>query len=196
MSESGNGALDIVETIRARSEKDGDFSLSELLSAVGDRGRGPFIFVPALVGISPLGGIPTVPTIMAVLIFIFAVQIVFGRTSMWIPDVLGNRCVAAERVHKAMEKSRGVARWVDRWLGRRMHALVSEPFQRLAAVACCLLCLTVPPLEFVPFAALIALTPVALFGLALTAQDGICMLVAFVAAGAAIVGAVWMMPFF
>lgn len=50
--------------------------------------------------------------------------------------------------------------------------------QRIAAVFVFLLCLTVPPLEFVPFASSAPMLAIAALGLAILVRDGLLMLVA------------------
>jgi len=54
-------------------------SVSDIQDKIGQRSFGPFLFVPALIEISPVGGIPGVPTMLALIIALFAVQMLFGR---------------------------------------------------------------------------------------------------------------------
>ena len=58
--------------------------------------------------------------------------------------------------------------------------------QKVAAVMILLLCLTVPPLEFLPFASSAPMLAIAAFGLALTVRDGLLMLIATALSVAAI----------
>lgn len=53
-------------------------SVADIQDEVGQRSFGPFLFVPAL-EISPVGGIPGLPTLLAVIVALFALQMLFGR---------------------------------------------------------------------------------------------------------------------
>ncbi|NND19082.1 MAG: exopolysaccharide biosynthesis protein, partial [Silicimonas sp.] len=147
-----------------------------------------FILIPALIGASPVGMIPVVPTLMAVIVAFFAVQIAMGRDQMWLPDVLKNRAVDDDRFKSAVEKIEPILRRLDGWFGQRLEWLTGEVSLRLAAGIVVALSLTVPPLELLPGAALAPLGAIAIYGLALSMKDGILMLVAF----AATAGVIWL----
>lgn len=56
-----------------------------MTKAFGKRSYGPFLLVPALIEISPVGGIPGMPTVLAATIIPFAALMVFGRKYIWLP---------------------------------------------------------------------------------------------------------------
>lgn len=188
MSEKSRAVEDILDRLHATAEEEGTISIDDMVRALGDRGWGPFLFVPAIIEISPIGGIPGVPTLLALVIGIFAVQIAWGRETMWLPRFLGRRSVSSERMRKSLEKVRPVGKWLDRWFHGRLPQLTSDKATRLAAIVVLLLCLTVPILEFIPFASTAPMAAIALFGLALMLCDGLLMALGF--ALAAIAGAV------
>ena len=189
---SGNHAVeDILEKLEKTAGEKEHVSVGDIVEALGGRGYGPLLFVPALIEISPIGGIPGVPTFLALLIATFAVQIALGRDHMWLPGLLRNRQVSGERMKRAVTKMEPVARWLDRWFHGRFERLTAEPARRVAAVVCLILCATVPPLELVPFASTAPMAAIALFGLAMMLRDGVVMAVAFVAAAAALGVGAW-----
>lgn len=57
---------------------------------------------------------------------------------------------------------------------------------RVAAAAILVLTLAIPPLELLPLATTAPMAAIAAFGMALLVKDGLLMIVAFVAAGAAL----------
>ena len=59
---------------------------------------------------------------------------------------------------------------------------------RIAALAILVLCLTIPPLEFLPFASSGPMLAIAAIGLALLVRDGLVMLFALTLAAAAVAG--------
>ena len=61
-------------------------------------------------------------------------------------------------------------------------------------MAVLLMCMTVPPLEVLPFASSLPMGTIALFGLALVTRDGRLMALAWVAFAAAAAGIWWLWP--
>ena len=177
---------EILDDLRDASH-DGKVTIAEMSEAMGHRGTAPFLIVPPLIEISPIGGIPAVPTFLAVVIAIFAVQIAFGRDEPHVPGQLGRRSVSGEKLRGATEKLRPLARRLDGWFEGRLRPLTRKPARQLAAVVILALCLTVPPLELVPFASTLPMAAILVFGLAFLFRDGLLMLAAFAASA----GAVW-----
>lgn len=153
-------------------------TMGQLMEAMGQRGFGPFLFVPALIEISPIGGIPGVPTLLACIIMLFAAQIALGRHHMWSPQFLKRQGIGSGTLRKALSKMRPLADWLDRWFHGRLEGFVGPVATRMAAVFVIVLCLTVPFLEFVPFASTAPMAAIALVGLAITVRDGALMLAA------------------
>ena len=170
---------------------DGTVTLREMAEAMGHRGAAPFLVVPPLIEISPLGGIPGVPTLLALLVAIFAVQIAMGRDEPAMPGVVGRRGIDGSTLRSAIEKMRPVAERLDRWFHGRMAWLTTKPSKQVAMVVVLGLCASVPPLEVVPFASTMPMAAILLFGLALLFRDGLLMLVAFAGSLAALGGIVW-----
>lgn len=167
--------LDCLEELAGHAEH---VSVSDVMGAFGTRTFGPAIMVPALMEITPIGAIPGVPTFLAVLIMLVAAQKMFGRQTLWLPAVIANRCVPASKLAKAVDKLRGLGRFMDRHFHRRLKALTRAPFSQIAAAMVVLLCLTVPFLEVLPFASSVPMLAIAGFGLAVLVRDGVLMLAA------------------
>ncbi|KRS13889.1 membrane protein [Roseovarius atlanticus] len=184
----------LLDEVGQLAEGEDRVSVRDVVDAIGGRGFGPIIFVIALLGASPLGGIPGVPTLFAVLVILIAVQILLGWQSFWIPDRIGDRAVEQAKVTRSVRKARSVAQWMDRHFGHRLEALTGQPAQIAAACVVVGLCLMIPPLEVVPFAALIPFAAIALLGLAITVRDGMLMVVAFAASAGALFAAVNLFP--
>ncbi|MHA7877029.1 exopolysaccharide biosynthesis protein [Roseivivax sp.] len=181
---------DVFDRIEAATG-DGRLTLGEAVDALGGRGYGPFLFLPALLEITPFGGIPGVPTLLALLISLFAVQIALGRDRIWAPAVLRARSVEGERLHQAIEMLRPAGQRVERWFPGRLPMLVRGPVRRLAALVVVTLCLTVPALELVPFASTAPMAAIAMIGLALTLRDGLLMALGFALSAGAVGVIVW-----
>ncbi len=190
MSRQSDAIEAVLDRLDQLAGDDGHPSVGGAVEAMGDRGWGPLLFVPALIEISPIGGIPGVPTLLALVIAIFAVQIVLGRDCMWLPGFLASRSVTDERLRGAVQFLRPAARRLDRWFPGRLPRLTTDRVQRIAAGVCVALCATVPPLEVLPFASTAPMAAIAAFGLAMTLRDGLLMALGFaLSLGAAGLGA-------
>ncbi|MAQ46195.1 MAG: hypothetical protein CL812_10130 [Confluentimicrobium sp.] len=179
--DGSHAARDILDKLDDCADKGRSLTLDDLLSAFGRRSYGPVLVVTGLLGASPLGAIPTLPSLLALIGALYSAQIVLGRDRLWIPDMLKSRKVPADKLGHAVKKLHPVADFLDRYTGRRLEVLVRAPSQRLAGAICLLLAALVPPLELVPFAAMLPHGVIALFGLALTARDGVIMALALAA---------------
>lgn len=176
---------DILDALCELGEEQDKVAIGDVVSRFGNRSYGPFLIVPALIELSPIGGIPGLPTFLALIIAIVAVQMLIGRHHLWLPGFVARRSVAGEKLAKAVSKLRGIGRWMDRWFHGRLPRFARGPFVKVAAVAVIALCLTVPPLELVPFASSAPMATIAVIGLALLVGDGLLMIIAGVLAIAA-----------
>ncbi len=183
---------DVLDRLRELGCKAGDdqAKLGDMLEALGSRAYGPFFIILPLVDISPVGSIPGLPTAMAVVMILLAIQLVLGREHLWLPGFLRRRGMKGERLVKVADKTRPIADRMDRWFHGRLPMLTRGPMVKVAGIAVILLCLTVPPLELLPLASTAPMAAIMAFGIALLVRDGVLMLVACaLAIGAVAVGA-------
>ena len=179
---SGKGAdslAEVVEQITNAGEANEPISVDEIVEAIGQRSFGPLILVPGLILLSPLSGMPGVPTVGAVAVILIAGQMLVGRESLWLPELLRRRTIGRDRMAKAGSFLMPVARFVDRFTKRRLVWLTNKPYSYLIAAACVLIALVMPPLEVIPFANALTAAATCAFGLALVAHDGLLAAIAF-----------------
>lgn len=153
-------------------------AVADIVEVIGSRSYGPFLLVPALLESTPIGGVPGVPTFLATIITIVAIQMLIGRDHVWLPGFIWRRSVSAGKVAKASHKLRKLATIVDKWFHGRLEVFTHGLPMRLAALPILGLCVTIPPLEIVPFASSPPMLTIAAFGLALMVSDGLLMLLA------------------
>jgi len=159
--------------------------VADVLDDFGARSFGPFIMIPAGLEITPVGGIPGVPTVLALFIALIAVQLLIGRDHVWMPQFVQRRAVGSKKLHKAVGKLKGMADFLDRHSKGRLEGLTKGTAIKLVAAVIIALCCTVPPLEFLPFASTIPMLAIAVLGLALTVRDGALLLGSLLFAGLA-----------
>ena len=192
MNDNPQSVADVLEGIEDIAEERREVCIGNLLDTYGNRSFGPLIIMLALLELSPLGGIPGVPSFLAFLIGLVALQLVLGREHVWMPKVIERRTVRSRKLIKAVHKLETVADFIDGLSSRRLQWLTQPPFPRVAGAVVVMLCLTVPPLELLPFASSAPMLAIAIVGLALITRDGLFMLIAFVATVAALGVGTWM----
>lgn len=155
-------------------------TLGEVIEAVGSRSFGPLLLMAGTVSVSPLSGIPGMPTTMGVLVFLIGIQLLVGRRHFWLPGWMLHRSISYHKMLQSLKWLMPGARFIDRWLRPRLTVLVQNGGSYLLATVCVVVSLTMPALELVPFAATSAGLVVATSGLALIARDGLLALFALV----------------
>jgi len=154
-------------------------TLGAILDTAGRRSFGPLLLVAGLVTLAPIvGDIPGVPTIMAVLVFLTAVQLLFRREYFWLPGWLLDRSVSRDKLRKTVNWLRRPARFIDRFIRPRLTTFMQRLGSYVVAIACIVISIAMPPMEVIPFSANIAGAALTAFGLSLIAQDGLVALIA------------------
>ncbi|TLX55765.1 exopolysaccharide biosynthesis protein [Stutzerimonas nosocomialis] len=170
----------VIDEVIGLGEGGSEVSVGDIQQTIGERSFGPFLFVPAIIEVSPIGGIPGLPTLLAAIIALFALQLLFGRRHLWMPGFLARRSVKGQKLEKGLNKVRPLVRWLDKVSRHRLPWATRGVFLRVIAVLCVLLTLSVPPLELVPFASTAPFSAICLFGLGLTTRDGAAIVLGMV----------------
>lgn len=158
----------------------GEISVGDLLEEYGARSFGPvFLILGLLTILPPLGGIPGLPAAVGVIILLFSLQMVFGRSHIWLPGFVRDLSIKGEKIEKAEDKSEGTRKFIDRMITERLSWATSGPAHYAAAVLVSLMALIMIPLELVPFAVAVPGAAICMVGMALLARDGVLMLLAF-----------------
>lgn len=151
-------------------------SLRDVLEEIGNASFAPVLLLPALAVATPLSGIPLFSSLMGIVIFLIAGQMILRRKHPWLPDWVLRREVKGERLRSAFGYVQPVAKWVDKWTRRRLRWLIHRPFVFVPQLLCVLSGLVMPVLEFVPFSSSIMGTGVALMALGMMARDGVVVI--------------------
>jgi hypothetical protein len=169
---------DLLDAVEQEAGRTGGMSIERVQAMAGCRAYGPLLLLPGLIAVSPLSGVPTVPSVIGAIVAIVSAQLMVGRLQVWLPARLRRAALGADRIRTAMRFARPVARVVDRVVHRRLAWLTGTASLRLAAAVCVVVAATMPPLEILPFMATSAGAIIALYGLALTVHDGVLLVAA------------------
>jgi|SRR6056297_472258 len=174
----------VIDEIQYLSKDCDSVSLGDILDMVGRRSFGPILLVAGLITVAPLiGDIPGVPTIMAVIVFLVAVQILFQREKLWFPESILNRSLEKDKLQRALEKMKKPAEYIDRILKPRLKTITTGIMVYPAAIICLCISLAMPAMEFIPFSANFAGAALTAFGLSFIARDGLMALFGYIFTG-------------
>lgn len=176
-SKQADSVGDVVNGIERIAEAEDEVSIDDLLDEFGDRSFAPLMLILALIGVSPVGAIPSVPTIIALCIALIAAQMAWGRKHVWLPGFITRRGVSSDRLTKGADTLDKIAQVLDRIAKGRLKPLASGPARRVVAGLIVVLCLALPVLEVVPFAAAAPFIAIAILSLAMMVRDGLVLLI-------------------
>lgn len=184
---------ELVDRLEEAAEQGGKVSLDLMMDEVGRRSFGPLLLLGGLLMTAPvIGDIPGVPVILGLFVLLVAVQLLWGRDHFWLPQWLLRRSVSSEKLKQTTHQwLRRPARFIDRFLKRRLEWLTRAGGARAIAVASILLALSTPVVEFIPFSANGVGAGIALFGLALIAHDGGVALMGWLVVGLTVAVGTW-----
>lgn len=170
---------------RVDAGEDNRVSIGEIVKELESVGFGPLLLVPAMLGIA-VGGIPMLNTVLAILMILIAGQALIGRPHPWLPAKLREMSIAEGKYKNAVNIIRPALEFFEKKSRSRLVYLTTGPAQRVVALLCVLLAISIMPLDILPFAAAVPSAAIAFLALGLTLKDGMFMLAAFVivAAGA------------
>jgi hypothetical protein len=166
-------------------EKSGDVQLSDFIAKLGDRGFGLIILIFALPNTLPLG-IPGISSICAVPIMFFAVQMMLGRHSLWLPKYIGDKHFSEEKFDAILKKSIPLVKWLERFIHPRLTQFSSGIYERLIGamlfILAAIIFLPIPLGNFIPAICM------CLLALGMLHRDGAMVIAGFIAGIATTIG--------
>ncbi len=172
-----NNLCSLMRSLKDRTEGE-TVTIADLLNAVGRRSYGPVLLLLGFISISPLSIVPGANWLVALVTLIFALQIVIGLKFPWLPRRALNVSFPRKYLINGLNTLEKHAYTVDQVLKPRLTFLTQVPFINIVALVCVAAALITFPLGLVPFGPFLPGLTVLLFGLALTARDGVLLLIA------------------
>ncbi len=149
--------------------------VGDLLEVIGRRAYGPLLLVVGLFSISPLSVVPGMTWFAAALTLVLAVQMLVGRPRPWLPKRAIQMQISRRLLVSGIAKARPFAKGVDVLLKPRLAFLSQPPLVNIMAIMVILAALVTFPLGFVPLGPLLPGLAVVLFGLGMSARDGVVL---------------------
>ena len=187
----GKGSLSQILSNLVDDTKGEKVSLGELFDTLDQRSYGPLLLLPALIAVAPTGAIPGMSIVTGSIIALFAVQLLIGKSHPWLPERLERFEFSRKTLSRSVDKAMPWVKAVESHLRRRFTLLAEPPANRVVALLCLLLALTMFPLALLPFAVAVPGTAIMFFALGLTTRDGLLILAGFVFSAVAIALTYW-----
>lgn len=168
-------------------------SVQDILDAMGDRSITPIVLAISLILVSPLSGIPGLPTLSAIVILLVMGQALMRREYLWLPPFLRNRAVRRARYGRAIEWMRKPARWIDRHSHPRLRILTVGPLKMLTLLSCMVVPMIWPFLELFPFVTSFGAGAVALMSFGLITRDGLYVFFGYVVVAGKATAVLWLL---
>ncbi|OWU86786.1 exopolysaccharide biosynthesis protein exod [Oceanicola sp. 22II-s10i] len=175
---------DILDKLES-SARNESVSLGGALDEIGMRSYAPLLLVPSMILVSPLSGIPGLPTIGASLIVLISAQKLMGRDHVWLPDWLKRRQIKGHRLKSAVNWLRRPAGWIDARTHQRLPMFVNSASNILTLLVIISICLVIPFLEILPMVTSLFATAISFFAIGLLARDGLFTLIGYIWVGGA-----------
>lgn len=153
-----------------------DVCVGDMISAFGPASFLPLLLMPALLLVSPLSGIPLFSSLCALIIILVAIQMIAGRSCVWLPSWVKRRGLTGNQLRYGLTKVRPVAEWFDRNAHRRLGIMFRRPFWYFLPLSCVGLAAMIPFLELVPFSSSLLGLSVVLVSLGMLTRDGLWVL--------------------
>jgi len=164
----GKLPLSVVLRVLASDLNRERISVSDLLSALGDRALGALMFVFAIPNVLPTP--PGTSTVLGAPLIFLAAQVTFGRRP-WLPAIISQRSMSREDFHVLIRR---IAPWLERaekLLKPRASVLSMPPMEYLVGLICLLLALVlVLP---IPLGNMLPALAISLMALGLLERDGV-----------------------
>ncbi|RBW43019.1 exopolysaccharide biosynthesis protein [Loktanella sp. D2R18] len=179
MSYQNQTLPDVIDRVIDAAQED-TVNLRDVISSVGDDSFAPMLLLAAMAVATPLSGVPLFSAVMGAVIFLVSVQMMMGRTHLWLPNWVLSRQISGAKVQGAFKKAHPVACWIDRRTNKRARVMFHRPLIYLPQLLCVLSGLMMPLLEFVPFSSSIMGVGVVFLALAMLTRDGVVLGLALV----------------
>ncbi len=162
---------DVLDRLEDAAEGD-SIPVSKVVEKLGQKSFASLMLIFALIAVSPASAIPGLTATVAAIVFILMVQMILGRDSVWLPDVILRRELSTERLCKGIGWLRRPVRFVERFLKERLTWLLHRPWLYLPQLLILALTLFMPFMEIIPTSGSIASAVIALFAAGLLTRDG------------------------
>ncbi len=163
-------------------------TVGEIADALGNRGTGPYLVLLSALLILPVGMVPGMPGLVALIMIMIGLQTLLGSARLWLPARIRRISVPSRTLQNLIEKAQPWRHRMRHILSTRFTIVFDSLIVQISVAATLMATGTVIFfIGFVPGLPFVLSIHVLLIGLGLTARDGVVMSLGL----AAIAPAVW-----
>ena len=182
----------VVREVRELGRGRETIPLGDLVAVLGTRGFGPIVLGLCLFLIPPIGFIPGMGGVVGILLLLVASQVFRGRQGLWLPRVLRERQLPANRLIALLARVRPATKWLRRRTRERGRVFATGPVAlRVLAATMAATGVAMISMGWIPVIPPLLGIPLALFAIGLTERDGAFVLAGYAMLIPPIVVGVW-----
>ncbi len=155
-----------------------DLTFRQLLQLFGERAFGMALLFFALPSALPLSTIPGVAFVFSLPIILFSLQMIRGRSTLWLPKVIADHTIQHKKFVKIIHVTVPYLIKVERFLKPRLPMMTSRIMDIINGIIIfCLALLLILP---IPFSNFIFATLIVIFSLGFVEKDGIFIALGYI----------------
>ncbi|WP_238584000.1 MULTISPECIES: exopolysaccharide biosynthesis protein [Legionella] len=172
------GIAALFKQLAKKQEQGGTITYGELVSSIGPQAYGLIIILFALPSALPISVVPGFSFIFGLPIVFIAIHIIIGKPSLWLPNRLANRKIETKKLAAVINKTLPYLLSIEHLLKPRWLFFSSPAMERLHGVV--LFALSFLLLLPIPFSNFIFAFLIILFGLGISEEDGLVLVLAYI----------------
>jgi len=178
---AGPGEIDdIFDRLDRLCEARDSVEFGRIVSTLGARGYAPLLLGLSAILVLPIGMVPGVGGAVGFVMALIGLQVMRGKSGLWVPGILRTRRIPARRLQRWIESLRPLSRWLGRRLSPRLTPL-AEGHASLTGISAILIVagLSMSALGFIPIIAPLIGLPMLFFALGVVSRDGRAVLAGY-----------------
>ncbi|HRD70079.1 MAG TPA: exopolysaccharide biosynthesis protein [Legionella sp.] len=162
----------------ANDKKSGQLTYQSILDRLGESAFGIALLFFALPSALPFAAIPGISFFFSIPIALFALQLIIGRKTLWLPKSVANRTVNKGTIAKVIHTSVPYLKKMEYLLKPRLPVMNSRFFEILNGFI--IFCLSILLMLPIPFSNFILAFILIVFSLGLIEKDGVFIIVGYI----------------
>jgi hypothetical protein len=155
-------------------------SVADIVETLGSRGFGPLIVLLAGLLILPVGMLPGLPAVVAVLLILIGGRMMTGEQRIWLPARLGRVTISGHLLAVSVARAQPAVLWLRPLLAPRLPFLIDSALMaRMVALILMTTGAAILVGGIIPGIPFVLSLHVLVLGLAMSARDGLVAMVGY-----------------
>lgn len=152
-------------------------SYGEILKTLGLRAFGILVIFFSIPSLLPFSAIPGISFLFSLPIAFFALEMILGHKSFWLPENLSKRTISRSKVSHMIKKVYPYLLKIEKFTQPRLSFMAAAPFDRMNALIIFSLCLLL--MLPIPFSNFIIGSMIILISLGIMEKDGLLLFISY-----------------